>query len=54
MAVLRLDPPPSTEDINVLRAYVSDLYDELNNIIYNLDADNMSEEFKKVLNLGGE
>ncbi len=45
MAVLKIDPPPATEDINVLRSYVSDLYDALMNVVYNLDGDNMSEEF---------
>lgn len=45
MAVLKLDPPPSTNDIEVLRSYLSDLYDALVNVVYNLDGDNMSEEF---------
>lgn len=45
MAVLKLDPPPSTNDVNVLRSYINDLYDALVNVVYNLDGDNMSEEF---------
>ncbi|MGN1434061.1 MAG: hypothetical protein ACI4XI_10210 [Ruminococcus sp.] len=45
MAVLKLDPPPSTNDVSVLRRYINDLYDALVNVVYNLDGDNMSEEF---------
>lgn len=45
MAVLKLDPPPSTNDVSVLRGYINDLYDALINVVYNLDGDNMSEEF---------
>ena len=45
MAVLKLDPPPSTNDVSVLRGYINDLYDALVNVVYNLDGDNMSEEF---------
>lgn len=45
MAVLKLDPPPSTNDVSVLRGYINDLYDAIVNVVYNLDGDNMSEEF---------
>ena len=45
MAVLKLDPPPSTNDVSVLRSYINDLYDAIENVVYNLDGDNMSEEF---------
>lgn len=45
MAVLKLDPPPTTNDVSVLRSYINDLYDALVNVVYNLDGDNMSEEF---------
>lgn len=45
MAVLKIDPPPSTNDVSVLRSYINDLYDALVNVVYNLDGDNMSEEF---------
>lgn len=45
MAVLKLDPPPASDDINTLRSYINDLYDAICNIVYNLDSDNMSEEF---------
>jgi hypothetical protein len=51
MAVLKLDPPPSTDDVTILRAYINDLYDALRNVIYNLDGDNMSEEFLGTLNI---
>ncbi len=45
MPVLKIDPPPATNDINVLRNYVSDLYDALYNTIHNLDSDNFNEDF---------
>lgn len=45
MAILKIDPPPNTSDVTVLRNYISDLYDTLVNVIYNLDSDNMSEDF---------
>ena len=51
MAVLKLDPPPTTNDINILRSYVSDMYDALCNVVYNLDADNMSEDFLNSINI---
>lgn len=50
MAVFKLDPPPATDDVNVLRNYISDLYDALYNVVYNLDSDNMSEEFLSSIN----
>lgn len=50
MAVLKIDPPPNTNDVRILRDYVSDLYDAIYNAIYNLDGDNMSEEFLSSLN----
>lgn len=51
MAVMNIDPPPNTDDVRVLRLYLSNLYDVLKNILSNLDSDNMSEEFLK--SLGG-
>lgn len=51
MAVMNIDPPPNTDDVRVLRLYVSNLYDVLVNVLSNLDSDNMSEEFLE--NLGG-
>lgn len=54
MSVLKLDPPPDTDDIRVLRAYVSELYDAVVNMIYDLDGDNLSEEFLNTLNVGSE
>lgn len=50
MAVLKLDPPPETDNINVLRSYINDLYDALINVVYNLDGDNMSDEFLNSIN----
>lgn len=52
MAVLRLDPPPASDDPAVLRRYIADLYEALTGVLYSLDTDNMSEEFIK--NLKGE
>lgn len=52
MAVLRIDPPPASDDPAVLRRYIADLYDALTEVIYNIDTDNISEEFIK--NLRGE
>lgn len=52
MAVMNIDPPPNTEDIGVLRLYISNLYDVLQNVLSNLDSDNMSEEFLE--SLGGK
>lgn len=51
MAVFKLDPPPATDDIAVLRAWANDLYDEVKNVIYSLDEDNFSDEF--IEKLGG-
>ena len=52
MAVLRLDPPPASDDPAVLRRYIADLYEALTGVLYSLDTDNMSEELIK--NLKGE
>ncbi len=54
MAVFKIDPPPSTNDITVLRNYVNDLYDALVNMVYNLDGDNMSEDFLNALKFNEE
>lgn len=45
MSVLKLDPPPETDDIRELRAYVNDLFTALSNVVYNIDEDNFSDEF---------
>ena len=45
MAVFKMDPPPETDDVRVLRAYVSDLFEKLNAVLYQIDEDNFSEEF---------
>lgn len=54
MAVFKIDPPPSTNDITVLRNYVNDLYDALVNMVYNLDGDNMSEDFLNTIKFNEE
>lgn len=51
MAVLRLDPPPASDDPAVLRRYIADLYEALNGVLYNLDGDNMSEDFMAGINI---
>lgn len=53
MAVLKLDPPPETDDIRELRAYMTELYDVLCSVLYNIDEDNLSEEFLNNINGGG-
>lgn len=47
MAVLRIDPPPASNDPAVLRSYIADLYEALTGVLYSLDTDNMSEDFLK-------
>lgn len=45
MAVLKLDPPPATDDVRVLQGWMQDMYDAVNNLVYNLDEDNFNDEF---------
>ena len=52
MAVLKIDPPPETNDASELRAYINDLFEAINGAFYNIDEDNLSEEFLERL-LGG-
>lgn len=55
MAVLRIDPPPASDDPAVLRRYIADLYEALTGVLYSLDGDNMSEEFMAGINtMNGE
>lgn len=57
MAILRIDPPPNTDNVRVLQAYVSDLYEALTNVLSNIDEDNINEEFLNTINRlngGGE
>ena len=51
MAVLRIDPPPASDDPAVLRRYIADFYEAVNSVIYNLDSDNMSEDFMSGINI---
>ena len=54
MAVLRIDPPPASDDPAVLRKYIADLYEALTGVLYSLDTDNMSEEFLSNINQKGD
>lgn len=45
VAVIKLDPPPITDDVSELRNYVSDLYESLTAVFYSIDSENMTEEF---------
>lgn len=53
MAVLNIDPPPETNDVSELGAYVGNLYYTLLNVLTNIDEENLSEEFLNKLNGGG-
>ncbi len=54
MGVFKLDPPPNTNDIELLRKYMNDMFDAIKNVIYNIDGDNLSEEFRNSLNITEE
>lgn len=54
MGVFKLDPPPNTDDVTILRKYINDMYDAIRNVIYNIDKDNLSEEFINNLNINEE
>lgn len=54
MAVLRIDPPPASDDPAVLRRYIADLYEALTGVLYSLDTDNMSEDFLQNMNRNGD
>lgn len=54
MAVLRIDPPPASNDPRVLRNYIADLYEALTGVLYSLDTDNMSEDFLKNISTKGD
>lgn len=49
MAVFKIDPPPETDDVRELRAYVSELYETLNSVLYQIDDDNLNDEFRERL-----
>lgn len=52
MAAFNIDPPPATEDVAVLRAYINELYEKLCVLAYNIDEENFSTEFNERLNGG--
>lgn len=54
MAVLRIDPPPASNDPSLLRNYIADLYEALTGVLYSLDTDNMSEDFLKNISTKGD
>ena len=53
MAILNIDPPPETNDVSELGAYVGNLYYTLNNVLMNIDEENLNDDFLKRLNGGG-
>ena len=52
MAVLKLDPPPETEDVRVLRAWANDMYEQVNFVLNNIGEDNLEADFFDKLNSG--
>lgn len=50
MAVLKLDPPPETDDINVIRAWANELYEQVNFVLSNIGEDNLEQDFFDKLN----
>ncbi len=54
MAVLKLDPPPETDDINVIRAWANELYEQVNFVLSNIGEDNLEQDFfDKINNMNG-
>ena len=53
MAVLKLDPPPETEDIRVLRAWANEMYEAVSFVFQNIGEDNLEEDFFNKINGGG-
>lgn len=45
MAVLKLDPPPETDDIRVLRAWANEMYEQVSFVLQNIGEDNIEAEF---------
>lgn len=50
MAVLKLDPPPETEDVRVLRAWANEMYEQVSFVLGNIGEDNFEEDFFDKLN----
>ena len=45
MAVLKLDPPPETEDVRELRAWANDMYEQVSFVLQNIGEENFEEDF---------
>lgn len=45
MAYLKLDPPPETDDIRVLRSWANEMYEQVSFVLGNLGEDNFEEDF---------
>ena len=50
MAVLKLEPPPATDDIRVLRAWANEMYEQVNFVLNNIGEDNLEADFFDKLN----
>lgn len=54
MAVLKLDPPPETDDVRELRAWTNDMYEQVSFVLRNISEDNFEEDFfDKLSRTGG-
>jgi hypothetical protein len=54
MAVLKLDPPPETEDVRELRAWANDMYEQVSFVLQNIGEENFEEDFfDKLSRIGG-
>lgn len=45
MALLKLDPPPETDDVRELRAWTNDMYEQVSFVLRNIGEDNFEEDF---------
>lgn len=45
MAILKVDPPPVTEDIHELRAWANEFYEQANFVLSNIGEDNLEADF---------
>lgn len=52
MGLFKMDPPPETNDVQELTAYVNDLYLTLSNVLSNIDEENLNDDFISRLNGG--
>lgn len=53
MAVLKLDPPPATDDVRVLSAWANEMYENVNYVLSHIGEDNLEEDFYNKINNGG-